>query len=419
MIKRILHVLIAFAERFHVFGDGFAVNQALFEEISDNFHFRLFHAEARHFLRAEPNARRFRNPVQRLERQQVHVRNDVIVLQLFGNHVARAELRHIHRDLVAFREAEFDGLHVETAFMQLFAEKLRVRNRLFGVCLPEFQHFNDRDGQRGQRVQMVIRGRAGERRPVNLFPIRVFEIAQHHAALRAEKRFMRAAVQNQRAFRQRVLKLLPGNQAQHVRAVINQRDLVRLAEFGQLFDRLREQKQAFPQHHHFRLQRFGVFQRFVNVNMITVRRGRKVDDVARVFADGTGAMMADMAAARRGIDHHDIARLNERAEHRVVRQIAAHGANVSLTAMKERLDAFRHARFDFVNNIRALIIAFAGVAFGVAVREIRRHDVPRPAAHGVFAGNQIDRAGSPFILLLRQGFYVRDLLLCVHGFFVM
>ena len=130
-------------------------------------------------------------------------------------------------------------------------------------------------------------------------------------------------------------------------------------------------------------------------------------------------MMADMAAAGRGIDHHDIAGLNKRAEHRVVRQIAAHWANIGLAAMKERLDAFRHARFDFVNNIRALIKPFAGVAFGVAVREIRRHDVPRPAAHGIFAGDQINRAGAPFVLLLRQGFYVGDLLLCVHGFFVM
>ena len=66
------------------------------------------------------------------------------------------------------------------------------------------------------------------------------------------------------------LKLTARDQPQHMRSIVEQRNIFRFAEGGYLRDRLREKEQAFAHHDQLRRDLVDEFNRFLGINMIVI-----------------------------------------------------------------------------------------------------------------------------------------------------
>src|SRR5690242_16616373 len=104
---------------------------------------------------------------------------------------------------------------------------------------------------------MVVTGGAREDPSVGGGPVFFLafciQIPQHDAPLRTREGFVRATGHPRRALMQRILEFTARDQSQHMRSIIEQRNILRFAEGGDLRDRLREEEKTLA--HHYKLWR--------------------------------------------------------------------------------------------------------------------------------------------------------------------
>ena len=244
---------------------------------------------------------------------------------------------------------------------------------------------------------MVAAG-AGERALVNPAPLFPIHVAEHEPALRAGECLVRARAEDVRPFAQRVLELLARDQAEDVRTVVDDLRADLPADLEDLLHRLREQEQALAENHQAGPRGADQVARLGHVRVVAVLRERKGEDVPGVFPHRAGALMADVAAAGRRIRQDDVARPDVAAEDGLIRVGAGDGADLAVQAREERLQVALHVGLDGVNLVRALIIAFAGVSFGVAMAEVGTHHAAGAAAQDLFAGDEVDAGTAPLFL---------------------
>src|SRR5947209_7617199 len=137
-------------------------------------------------------------------------------------------------------------------------------------------------------MQMVVAGGAGKDttisgRPVFFLGLGI-HVAQNHTALRPWKGFMRAACHPRRALAQRRLELTTCYESQNVRTIIEQRNILCLAEGGYLRHWFRKKKETLA--HDDQLGRYLVNQCncFLSINMVVVFSQRQIMQVHRIWA---------------------------------------------------------------------------------------------------------------------------------------
>src|SRR5579875_270695 len=135
---------------------------------------------------------------------------------------------------------------------------------------------------------MVIAGRAWENATISSRPELLLgfgvKIAQNDSALRAGEGFVCAAGQPGRSLVQRVLELATSNQAKHVRAIIEQRNIFRLAKGRNLLDRLRKEKKALAHYHQLRRGTVNQLDSRCRIYVIVVGRQRQVVQIDKLIA---------------------------------------------------------------------------------------------------------------------------------------
>ena len=174
------------------------------------------------------------------------------------------------------------------------------------------------------------------------------------------------------------------------------------ADVGQLLHGLGKQEEAFADHDQLGPGFLDEVGRFFDVDVIAVFGQREVDDVAGELAERAHAMVADVPAARGRVHHHHVAGLHEAAEHGLVGIGTADGPHFAAVALEEDLQVGRELVFDHVDIGGPPVVALPGVPFGVPMGKVRAGAGPGPAAHDVFAGDEIDATVSPLILLVDQ-----------------
>src|SRR5215510_9411046 len=118
----------------------------------------------------------------------------------------------------------------------------------------------------------MVAGRPGEDAAVGGAPVRrfgfgVFEVRENDATLRAGKSLVRAAGEVRRALVERILELSAGDQAEHVRAVEENRNLPLAADRNELGERLREQEQTLAEHDQLRMDAIDHLDRALRVHV--------------------------------------------------------------------------------------------------------------------------------------------------------
>ncbi len=121
-------------------------------------------------------------------------------------------------------------------------------------------------------------------------------------------------------------------------------------------------------------------------------------------------MVADVAAARGGVDHDHVARSDEAAEHRLVGVGPADGPHLAVVALEDDFQIGLELAFDFIDVGGPPVVALSGMTLGVPMGEVRAPPRPGAAAHDVFAGDEVEALPPPLILLLDQFFDFRNLL---------
>ena len=294
-----MDLLEALAELQNIVPCILPIDQALLEEGSNLPHLGFLHAHPGHFLHADPDAGRVGDVFQGLERQQVHVQDDVVVLQHPGHFIPPSEARHVHRQLMTLGEAERLGLHLETELEQCVAQRLGVPDRLICIGLPELEHLVGGDRQRHERVQVVVGRRTGKGPLVDLLPLVVLHIADRDAPLRSGERLVGAGRHHVGPLPQGILEALARDQAQNVGCVIDDQDAELLRHLRQLGNRLGKEEEALAKDQHLGVHRADQLDGLAHIDVVTVLRQGEVDDVSRVFPDRPDPVVTDVAPACR------------------------------------------------------------------------------------------------------------------------
>ncbi len=182
----------------------------------------------------------------------------------------------------------------------------------------------------------------------------------------------------------------PGDQAQHVRAVVDDVDALLLAPGHDLLHGLGKEEEALAHDEDPGIERLHELQGPVHVDVPAVRCEGEVHDVLRVLANGAGLVVADVPAGRRGVHHDDVPRADVAAEDGVVGDGPADGPHVGVLAVEQRLHVLLQQALDLVDDLRSLVVALSGMALRVAVGEIGAHDPAHAPAGDVLTGDEID-----------------------------
>src|SRR4030042_3803798 len=149
--------MVLFSKFRDVFSHILSFNQYALEKSCDSGHLLLFHSEPCHFLHADAYSRWVENVFKRLEGQEVHVADDVVVLEYPGHFVSAAVLYDINGNLVTLSEPELFGLNVEPGLAKLLSERLGVGNDLGSVGCAEVEHLVGSNGEADERIEMMVR----------------------------------------------------------------------------------------------------------------------------------------------------------------------------------------------------------------------------------------------------------------------
>jgi hypothetical protein len=101
--------------------------------------------------------------------------------------------------------------------------------------------------------------------------------------------------------------------------------------------------------------------------------------------------VGEVAAHRKGHPHDRVARLEEREVDREVRRRAGIGLDVGVLDAEEPPRALAGQRLEAIDDLLALVVALAGVALGVLVREHAPHRLEHGRRHVVLGGDEADR----------------------------
>src|SRR6266571_2686158 len=253
VLSNILHLRETPAQRVHLRLHILAADGVV-HQLGQLAHGTFIHTEARHLRHADAQAGRVARVA--VAGQHIVVHDDIVGLQALSHLDAPTPLRDTNCDHVAFRVTELARLHRRAQLIQAAPQRLRIAHNLQRVVAAKRLHLANGDQQRRQRVQVMVTGGAGENTPIGGGPVFLLvflvQVAQDHPALRAGERLVRAARHPRRPLLQRRLKLAARDQSKHVGAIIEQRDLLSLAESGNLLHRLREEEQALAHHHDLR-----------------------------------------------------------------------------------------------------------------------------------------------------------------------
>ncbi len=97
-----------------------------------------------------------------------------------------------------------------------------------------------------------------------------------------------------------------------------------------------------------------------------------------------------MAAGIEAQAHDRVARPDEREEHRLIGLAAGVGLHIGIAAAEQARGPLDRKVFRDVHELAAAIVALAGIAFGVFVRQRRADRLQHGARDDVLRGNQFD-----------------------------
>ena len=135
------------------------------------------HTDAGHLLHTDSDSVRAIVTLEGFVGQHVHIQDDVIDFQGFGNLFSTAKFSDINGNLVGFRKAKFFALDVESVPIQFGGKGFGVFKGVCGILLAEFHELISANGHLGQGVQVVVAGRTRKSAPVDSAPLVFFHVA--------------------------------------------------------------------------------------------------------------------------------------------------------------------------------------------------------------------------------------------------
>ena len=109
--------------------------------------------------------------------------------------------------------------------------------------------------------------------------------------------------------------------------------------------------------------------------------------------------------------HERVARLQHGQQHGGVSLCARVGLHVGILSIKQLTDALDGQLLNLVHHLATAVVALAGIALGVLVRQVRAHSFHYLVAHEVLTGNQLNAFQLALMLFLNQ---LKDLVVSFH-----
>ena len=306
---------------------------------------------------------------------------------------------------MAFGTARNDA---QTAFDQFFRHRCGIDFHLFRVLFElGLQGFFERNGFGGNDVHQRTALQAWEDGRVQRFFMRVVA-AQNHAAARTAQGFVGGGG-DEVAERDGVGIFAAGNQACVVRHIDKEVGTDFVGDFAEFrpVDLQCVGRCAGNDHFGFVFEReafdFGVIEDFVFIQAV----GNGVVEFAGNVDAGTVGQVSAVGEAHA---EDGVAGFEDGGVHGLIGLGAGMGLDVGVFCTEEFFDAVDCQLFDDIDVFAAAVVAFAGVAFGVFVGQLRTLCLHHGATDVVFGSNQFDVVLLALVFLGNGGCQLRIIL---------
>ena len=152
------------------------------------------------------------------------------------------------------------------------------------------------------------------------------------------------------------------------------------------------------------------------LHLVVVHAARLLVQVVAygLIEDATGVhqrAVREVTAVSQVQTHERVARLQHGQQHGGVGLSAGVGLHVGIFGIEELADALDGQLLNLVDHLAAAVVALAGIALGILVRQVRAHSLHHLVANEVLTGNQLNAFQLALMLFLNQ---LEDLVVSFH-----